>query len=183
MAVDVVEVVEMELKYSKRCGGLGLRPRVEEEVSCQSCVPKMAEFPASGKRVPSRLPSVTTFWKDAAVSYLPCAGKGETHDCRRASTYGCSRLSGPVERRTDRATQGLKWGKNPDLWLYRDRMTAILQRYMRLAMEVGRLPSLRGREFFRSRGTSYHISTFEDSVIVVHDIEKCLEKLDAFRTS
>ena len=47
-------------------------------------------------------------------------------------------------------------------------------------MEVGRLPSLLGREFFRSSVTSYHISTFEDSVIFVHDIEKCLEKLDPF---
>jgi DNA-directed RNA polymerase specialized sigma24 family protein len=73
-----------------------------------------------------------------------------------------------------------EWGTNPDLWLYRDRTTALLQRYLRLAMEVGRLPSLLGREFFRSRVTSYHISTFEDSVIFVHDIEKCLEKLDPF---
>ena len=51
---------------------------------------------------------------------------------------------------------------------------------MRLAMEVGRLPSLLGREFFRSRVTSYRVSTFEDSVIFVHDVEKCLERLDPF---
>jgi DNA-directed RNA polymerase specialized sigma24 family protein len=76
--------------------------------------------------------------------------------------------------------QDWEWGKNPDLWLYRDRTTALLQRYLRLAMEVGRLPSLLGREFFRSRVTSYHVSTFEDAVIFVHDIEKCLERLDAF---
>lgn len=69
---------------------------------------------------------------------------------------------------------------NPDLWLYRDRTVAILRRYMRLSIEVGRLPSLLGREFFRTRVTSYHHGTFEDSVIFVHDVERSLEKLDDF---
>jgi predicted DNA-binding protein (UPF0251 family) len=45
---------------------------------------------------------------------------------------------------------------------------------------VGRLPSLLGREFFRAKVTSYHISTFEDTVIFVHDVEQSLEKLDWF---
>src|SRR6202140_5801004 len=44
---------------------------------------------------------------------------------------------------------------NPDLWLYRDRTVGMLRRYLRLSIEVGRLPSLLGREFFRTRGTSY----------------------------
>src|SRR5579872_4845068 len=43
-------------------------------------------------------------------------------------------------------TQGA--GVNPDLWLYRDRTVALLRRYMRLSIEVGRMPSLLGREFF-----------------------------------
>lgn len=64
-----------------------------------------------------------------------------------------------------------------DLWLYRDRTIAILRRYLRLAIEVGRLPSLLGREFFRTRVTSYHTQTFEDSVIFVHDVEVCLDML------
>ncbi len=43
----------------------------------------------------------------------------------------------------------LPWddGADPDLWLYRDRTLALLKRYMRLSVEVGRLPSLLGREF------------------------------------
>jgi len=52
-----------------------------------------------------------------------------------------------------------------DLWLYRERTVMMLRRYMRLSVEVGRLPSLLGREFFRSRVTSYSASTFEDTVI------------------
>lgn len=67
-----------------------------------------------------------------------------------------------------------------DLWLYRDRTVGILRRYMRLSIEVGRLPSLLGREFFRTRVMCYRVSTFEDAVIFVHDVERVLKKLDAF---
>lgn len=71
-------------------------------------------------------------------------------------------------------------GENSDLWLYRERTVGLLRRYMRLSVEVGRLPSLLGREFFRTRVTSYHVSTFEDVVIFVHDVERSLEQLDGF---
>ncbi len=69
---------------------------------------------------------------------------------------------------------------DPDLWLYRDRTVGMLRRYLRISIEVGRLPSLLGREFFRTRVTSYRVSTFEDAVIFVHDVERSLERLDAF---
>ena len=39
--------------------------------------------------------------------------------------------------------------RDAELWLYRDRCIALLKRYVRLAVEIGRLPSLLGREFFR----------------------------------
>jgi predicted DNA-binding protein (UPF0251 family) len=71
-------------------------------------------------------------------------------------------------------------GSDPTLWLYRDRTIGMLKRYLRLSIEVGRLPSLLGREFFRTRVTSYTVGTFEDAVIFVHDVERALEKLDAF---
>ena len=74
---------------------------------------------------------------------------------------------------------GFVSGYNPDLWLYRDRTTALLWRYMRLAVEAGRLPSLLGREFFRARVSPYSAQTFEDTVIFVHDVECCLQSLDA----
>lgn len=72
------------------------------------------------------------------------------------------------------------WASNPDLWLYRDRTVGLLRRYLRMAIEVGRLPSLVGREFFRTRVTAYRASTFEDSVIFVHDVERSLEGLGEF---
>jgi hypothetical protein len=71
-------------------------------------------------------------------------------------------------------------GGDPDLWLYRGRTVGMLRRYMRLSIEVGRMPSLLGREFFRTRITSYKAFTFEDSVIFVHDVERSLERLGEF---
>jgi hypothetical protein len=39
---------------------------------------------------------------------------------------------------------------------------------------------LLGREFFRTRVTSYHAGTFEDAVIFVHDVGRGLEQLGEF---
>lgn len=67
-----------------------------------------------------------------------------------------------------------------DLWQYRRRSTALLRRYARASVEVGRLPSLLGREFFRTRVTSYTMRNFEDVVIFVTDMEQAIAKLDLF---
>ena len=69
---------------------------------------------------------------------------------------------------------------DPDIWLYRGRTVGLLRKYMRMSVEVGRLPSLLGRELFRSRLSSYRVGTFEDAVIFVHDVERSLEQLDDF---
>jgi hypothetical protein len=66
-----------------------------------------------------------------------------------------------------------------DLWPYRRRTVALLRRYARASVEVGRLPSLLGREFFRTRVTSYTMRNFEDVVIFVADMEKAINKLSA----
>ena len=52
---------------------------------------------------------------------------------------------------------------------YRGRTMALLRRYFRMSLDIGRLPSLLGREFFRARVTSYRVHSFEDVVILVHD--------------
>ncbi|MGA9542104.1 MAG: hypothetical protein WBQ85_00935 [Candidatus Sulfotelmatobacter sp.] len=68
--------------------------------------------------------------------------------------------------------------RNPDLWLYRKRTVSLLRRYMRFSLETGRLPSFVGREFFRAKVTYYTATTFEDRVIFVRDVEKCLDRLE-----
>ena len=42
------------------------------------------------------------------------------------------------------------------------------------------MPSLLGREFFRTRVTSYHVHTFADAAIFVLDVERSLELLSEF---
>lgn len=69
---------------------------------------------------------------------------------------------------------------DPDLWLYRERTVALLRRYLQSSIEIGRLPSLLGRELFRSKVTSYHMHSFEDGVIFVHDVEHTLDQLSDF---
>lgn len=71
-------------------------------------------------------------------------------------------------------------GKDPDLWLYRKKTSALLRRYMQWSLEAGRLPSLLGRELFRAKISSHRATTFEDRVIFLHDVERCLNRLESF---
>ena len=77
----------------------------------------------------------------------------------------CVPSNAAMPRKSDRESESS--GRDPDLWLYRERTLGMRRRYQRLSVEVGRLPSLLGREFYRTRVTSYHAGTFEDTVIFV----------------
>lgn len=77
-----------------------------------------------------------------------------------------------AQRRDDRLV------RNPDLWMYRGLAAGLLRRYLRFSLETGRLPSMGGGEFFRAKITSYKAVTFEDRVIFVRDVEKCLDRLE-----
>lgn len=62
---------------------------------------------------------------------------------------------------------------------YRKRTEALLRRYLRMSMDMGRLPSLLNRKVVRGRATSCRIRNFEDAVVFVIDVERCLMRLDA----
>ena len=64
-----------------------------------------------------------------------------------------------------------------ELRMYRSHTLSVLRRYFRMSLELGRLPSLVGREIFRARVTSYRSHSFEDLVIFVTDVEHCVERL------
>ena len=63
---------------------------------------------------------------------------------------------------------------------YRRRTEILLRRYMSVSMDMGRVPSIMRSLEFRGRASSYRIRNFEDAVIFVIDVEKCLTSLDAF---
>ena len=62
----------------------------------------------------------------------------------------------------------------------RARTMALLHRFFRTALLVGRMPSLLGREIFRSRVESLPAATFENSVLFICDVELCLRQLHPF---
>jgi len=81
---------------------------------------------------------------------------------------------------TSRGRSKHDWDRDPDIWLYRKKTTALLRRYMRWSLEAGRVPSLLGRELFRARLSAYTATTFEARVIFLHDVERCLDRLQGF---
>ena len=76
--------------------------------------------------------------------------------------------------------EGKREELRPELAFYRKYTEAMLRRYMRLSLRVGRMPALLGHDAFRGRMSTYRVTSFEDSVIFVYDVEKCLKKLDGF---
>ena len=84
------------------------------------------------------------------------------------------------DQRTDaREPRALERPK-PELAFYRKYTEAMLRRYTRLSMSVGRMPALLGHDAFRGKMSTYRVTSFEDSVIFVYDVGKCLKKLDSF---
>jgi hypothetical protein len=63
---------------------------------------------------------------------------------------------------------------------YRRHTESLLRRYLYASMQVGRAPSILMDPVGRGWASSRPVRTFEDAVIFVLDIERCLEKLESF---
>jgi hypothetical protein len=105
-----------------------------------------------------------------------------------ATVWGASsqQLSWQQERRNwaqRPATQAeVKAAKAPaepvvSLAFYRKHTESMLRRYLYASMQVGRAPSILGDPVSRGWASSRPIRTFEDAVIFVLDLEKCLGQL------
>jgi len=68
---------------------------------------------------------------------------------------------------------------NPSLAFYRKHTEKMLRRYLYASMQVGRTPSILSDPIGRGWVSSRPVRTFEDAVIFVLDVERCLEKLGA----
>jgi hypothetical protein len=60
---------------------------------------------------------------------------------------------------------------------YRKHTERILRRYLYASMQVGRSPSILGDPVGRGWVSSRRVRTFEDAVIFVLDVERCLDRL------
>lgn len=65
------------------------------------------------------------------------------------------------------------------LAFYRKHTEALLRRYLYASMQVGRAPSILSDPIARGWVSSRPVRTFEDAVIFVLDVEKCLEALSS----
>ena len=78
------------------------------------------------------------------------------------------------ERRPATQTQA---GPAANLAFYRRHTESMLRRYLYASMQVGRAPSILGDPVGRGWVSSRPVRTFEDAVIFVLDIEKCIAQL------
>ncbi len=69
-----------------------------------------------------------------------------------------------------------------ELSLYRGTTEGILRRYMQASVELGRLPAPLGKGlgFLRAKSSAYKLTSFEDTMIFVCDVERCVKRLDSF---
>ena len=63
------------------------------------------------------------------------------------------------------------------LGFYRKHTESLLRRYLYASMQVGRAPNILGDPIARGWCSSRPIRTFEDAIIFVLDVEKCLNQL------
>jgi hypothetical protein len=56
MEFEGLEIVQLELKYCERCGGLWMRVRGAEEVYCPDCAVQVLDLFVSRKRTRPHLP-------------------------------------------------------------------------------------------------------------------------------
>lgn len=61
---------------------------------------------------------------------------------------------------------------------YRKHTEFVLRKYMRISLDIGRVPCVLGKMVLRGRVSSYRMRNFEDAVIFVIDVERCLNQLD-----
>jgi hypothetical protein len=67
----------------------------------------------------------------------------------------------------------------PEMVCFRGQTLALVRHYFELSSQVGRLPSLMGREFFRARVSHHAVPSFEDQAVFARDIELSIAKLSA----
>jgi predicted DNA-binding protein (UPF0251 family) len=135
--------------------------------------PDLAPVAYSTQELPQRLSQSPP--QDFPLRQFP-ATPGTSETAASASDGGADWADDPLFKETAREADVFEQQRRRRV--YRGRTAAMLQRYMRYALETGRIPSILGGEFFRSRVTSYSVTTFEDRAIFVHDMEKCLNRLD-----
>ena len=90
----------------------------------------------------------------------------------------------PAAKPIERTVEVSDWiGATPrvreEVAFYRKYTEALLRRFMRMSLQVGRVPSILGADPTRGKVSSYRVESFEDAVLFIVDVEKCLKKVSS----
>lgn len=103
-----------------------------------------------------------------------------------ATLWGASeQIAWQEELRSSKRKQASRPETQPEseppvsLAFYRKHTENMLRRYLYASMQVGRAPSILSDPVARGWASSRPIRTFEDAVIFVLDVERCLEQLNS----
>ena len=164
-----------ELKYCERCGSLGTRRAHSSDTYCESCAQILthAFLPGAAGRRPrlrrAREPEGIAAADQGRSRTLPAGG------CNEASR------DFPLTRRNccwwNPHDAGGEIDPRPEMLCFRGQTLALIRHFFEISSQVGRVSSLLGREFFRSRVSHHAIPSFEEQAVFVRDVELCLEKL------
>jgi hypothetical protein len=98
---------------------------------------------------------------------------------------GGAQAAWPEERKIDRVKPAVRTepAKKPaekpaaNLAFYRKHTESMLRRYLYASMQVGRAPAILSDPVARGWVSSRPVRSFEDAVIFVLDVEKCLDRI------
>ena len=65
-----------------------------------------------------------------------------------------------------------------EVLFFRAQALGIVRHFFEIASQIGRLPSILGREFFRAKVSHHAIPSFEEQAVFVHDVESALARLN-----
>ena len=65
----------------------------------------------------------------------------------------------------------------PEMLCFRGQTLALVRHFFEISSQLGRVASLLGREFFRSRVSHHAIPSFEEQAVFARDVEICLLQL------
>ena len=74
--------------------------------------------------------------------------------------------------------QAVAFEPEPETVCYRGQALAIIRNFFEMSCQLGRLPSILGREFFRAKVSHHAVPSFEDQALFAHDVQQSLNKLD-----
>jgi AraC-like DNA-binding protein len=74
--------------------------------------------------------------------------------------------------------QAIAFDPEPEMVCYRGQTMAIVRHFFEMSCQLGRLPSILGREFFRAKVSHHSIPSFEDQALFSHDVRQSLARLE-----